>query len=300
MMIYKTNKTYWQIAKRLSTAQLQIDTYEDAYFTDQDLFNPDSNRRGHNFFLGYYSHKGLKLIIQKYGILEVLEKKGFKDVNYIIDTDDPYVHKLMFYHKKNMIIEAVLKRETLSLDIPDCTKLHGKRISILSIEWLSMQNPYGEFTIKRPQLPAQQHPGLGLASQAVEMFMIAAWRLKLGGLINTPQQYHNAYLYSRIFFYLNPDHQAMLMAMIRDTKRYPLFKVAWALEWNAIHDLKNDKPAEWFAAKQIVPLDEELKKVFNSWNYRRKIKKLSENYKFRLDEDKYAKIKKIKKDKEDK
>lgn len=294
--MFNKNKKYWQIAKRLNTAQLQIDNYDDAYITDSDLFNVDISKRGHNFFLGYYSHAGLKTTIEKYGIVETLKDKGFKKVHYKIDTDDPYKHKLTFFDGKRMLIEVVLKRETVQLDLPSHPNLHKRRINILAIEWMSMQNPDQGFTLQRPQLPGQQYPGLGLASKAVELLMIIAWRLKLAGLVNTPQQYHNAFLYSRIFFYLNPEHQAILMALSRDMKKYPLYKTAWGLEWGAIFNVKEDEPFSWFAAKQIVPLDTELKRVFNSWDYRRKVRKLSEKYKFRLDEDKYIKIKKIKED----
>ncbi len=294
--MWRLNKKYWQIAKRLSTAQLQLDSYDDAYITDMDLFNTESGGRGHNFFLGFYSHKGFELIVRKYGILKTLEEIGFKNVEYKIDTSDLYIHKVTFYDKKRMLIEAVLKRESKTLDLPFYPKADGKRITILSIEWLSMQNPDADFSIERPRLPGQQYPGLGLASRAVELLMIAAWRLKLAGLVNKPQQYHNAFLYSKIFYYLNPEHQAKLMAISRDTKRYPLNKTAWAVEWGALIDEVENKPFVWSASEQIVPLDIELKKAFNSWEYRRLVKKLSEKYKFRIDEDKYIKIKKIKED----
>jgi len=294
--MFNQNKKYWQIAKRLNTAQLQIDNYDDAYITDNDLFNVDISKRGHNFFLGYYSHAGLKMTIEKYGIVETLKEKGFKAVHYKIDTDDPYKHKLTFFDGKRMLIEVVLKRENLQLGLLGKSSLENKRANILAIEWMAMQNPDLDFTQLHPQLPGQQYPGLGLASKAVELLMIVAWRLKLAGLVNTPQQFHNAYLYSRIFFYLNPEHQAILLALSRDMKRYPLYKTAWALEWGAISERRQDKPLTWFAAKQIVPLDTELKRVFNSWDYRRKVRKLSEQYKFVLNEDKYIKIKKIKED----
>lgn len=294
--MFNQNKKYWQIAKRLNTAQLQIDNYDDAYITDSDLFNVDISKRGHNFFLGYYSHSGLKTTIERYGIVQTLQEKGFKAVHFKIDTSDPYKHKLTFFDGKRMLIEVVLKRETLRLDLSSQLQQHDQRLNVLAIEWMAMQNPDQEFTPKHPQLPGQQYPGLGLASKAVELLMIIAWRLKLGGLVNTPQQYHNAFLYSRIFFYINPEHQAILMALARDMKRYPLYKTAWALEWGAIFDTHQDKPVSWFAANQIVPLDTELKRVFNSWDYRRKVRKLSEQYNFKMDEDKYIKIKKIKED----
>ncbi len=292
----RISKKYWQIAKRLTTAQLQKDQSDSSYFTEQDLFNVDIGRRGHDFFLGYYSHEGLKLVIEKYGVFDMLKSMGFKQPSYTINTDDPYVHKLTVYDAKRMLVEVVLKRDTFNLSMPFPTELEGKRINTLAIEWMSMQNPDAEFEKSRPKLPGQQYPGLGIASKAVEILMIAAWRLKLAGLLNTPQYYHNAFLYSRIFFCLDPNQQALLQALSRDTKKYQLSTVAWALEWGAIFEEKQDTPFRWEVTKQIVPLDGELKKLFNSWDYRKLVKKLAQDYKFRLDEDKFIKKKKIKED----
>ncbi len=295
-MAIQISKRYWQVAKRLTTEQLQRDSYDGAYITDMDLFNVDIGRRGHNFFLGYYSKKGLGLIIEKYGIRDLLKAKGFSNVTYELDTSDPYVHKLTLHDNKRMIIEVVLKREIFSVNMPFECRVNGRRFNTLSIEWLCLQNPDAAFSEERPQLPGQQYPGLGLASKAVELLMIAAWRLKLTGLLNTPQHYHNAFLYSKIFFYIDPMHQAMLQALARDTKKYPLHKVAWALEWDAVIDETTGKPFKWFAAKQVVPLDSDLKKVFNSWDYRKYVHQLKKDFKFRLDEEKYRAKKQIQED----
>jgi len=293
-MSIRISKTYWQIAKRLTTAQLQRDTYDGAYIRDEDLFNVNIGRRGHDFFLGYYSKKGLGLIIDKYGLRELLHKKGFPDVRYDLDTSDPYVHKLTLLNRDRMLAEVVLKREPIVLKMPYETPVNDKRFTALSIEWLCLQNPDATFTAQRPQLPGQQFPGLGMASKSVELLMIAAWRLHLAGLLNTPQHYHNAFLYSKIFFYIDPVHQAMLTALARDTRKYPLHQVAWALEWQALMDEVSGEPFTWFAAKQVVPLNSELKKVFNSWDYRRHVQRLSKEFKFRLDEKKYETMKRIK------
>ena len=166
-------------------------------------------------------------------------------------------------------------------------ELNGKKFETLSIEWMAMQNPKKQFSKQRPRLPGQQYPGLGLASKAIELLMILAWRLKLCGLLNSPENYHNAYLYSRIFFYLNPENQARLLALKRDTQKYPLADVAWALEWGLIKDLNSAKPLQWPAGKQIVPLNGELKSLFNSRLYRQYVKEHLKNFRYELDYKKY-------------
>lgn len=284
-------KKYWNIAKRLSLAELQKpDAGRETLFED-DLFNINIGGRGNDLFLGFYSRAGLELVFEKYGIFEAFKEKGFKSPVLHIDTSDPYVHKIMVHcgarKPENMLSELVLKKEIISIKMPFEHELNDKKFETLSIEWMAMQNPKKQFSIQRPRLPGQQYPGLGLASKAIELLMILAWRLKLCGLLNSPENYHNAYLYSRIFFYLNPENQARLLALKRDTQKYPLADVAWALEWGLIKDLNSAKSLQWPAGKQIVPLNGELKSLFNSRLYRQYVKEHLKNFRYELDYKKY-------------
>jgi len=285
---------YWSIAKRLTTAQLQKNSGAADFQLEDELFNVNIGRRGGDLFLGYYSKEGLRLVFEKYGVFDALKRLGYDPLVFKVDTDDPYVHKISLYYKekdpKRLLAEVVLKREILTIAMPFNTALNGRKYETLSIEWLAMQKPGHAFLKKRPRLPGQQYPGLGLASRAVELLLITAWRLKLSGLLNTPQYYHNAYLYSKIFFYINPEHQAKLKAMQRDLANYSLDQVAWALEWGAVKEKNTALPFKWFPGRQIVPLEENLKKLFNSRAYRQLVKTQAKNYCFELDIKKYRQI----------
>ena len=284
-------KKYWNIAKRLTTAQLQKESDADLLFDESDLFNVNIGRRGNNLFLGFYSREGLRLAFEKYSVFGTLRDLGFTDLLFLVNTDDPYLHKLSIYDgvqdPEHLLIEVVLKRELVTINMPFETEINGTTYETLAIEWLCMQNPRKSFSETRPQLPAQAYPGLGMASKAVELLMITAWRLNLSGVVNTPQHYHNAYLYSRIFFYLNPEYEAMLIAMKRDMEGHPLNVVAWAIEWGAVVEKNSGKPLTWPAGKQIVPLNERLKDFFNSRTYRHYVKEKSRDYAFELDMEKY-------------
>ena len=115
-------KNYWHIAKRLNSVQLQKQSNDDHIIAETDLFNINIGRRGHNFFLGYYSMEGIKLAFEKYDVLKKLEEKGFTDLVYELDTNDPYVHRLLIFNKKkskkNMLIELVLKKYNVVIEMP--------------------------------------------------------------------------------------------------------------------------------------------------------------------------------------
>ncbi|MGD9900212.1 MAG: hypothetical protein AB7T22_13905 [Calditrichaceae bacterium] len=290
-MSFKIQKKYWQVAKKLTTAQLQKENSNQSFLIEEDFFNIDIGKRGHSFFLGYYSKAGIELALEKYDVKQILREKGFEKLVLNLDTNDPYRHRMTIYDKvqdpDKMLFELILKKERIQIDMPFKTDLNGKTFETIAIEWMCMQNPYKDFTPAKPILPGQRFPGLGMASKAVELLIIISWRLKLAGLVNIPQHFHNAFLYSKVFYYIDPLDQAKLIAMIRDTKNYPLEKVAWAMEYDAVTDLKTGQPAEWFISKQIIPLDSRLKKLFNSRAYRQLVKKEAENYKYKLDIQKY-------------
>ncbi|MBD3224826.1 MAG: hypothetical protein GF313_08860 [Caldithrix sp.] len=283
----KVPKRYWQIAKRLTTAQLQKESANNQYINELELFNVDIGKRGHGFLLGYYSKEGIKLALEKYGIIEYLHSIGFKNLMFEVDTSDAYVHKLSIFDKikdgQHLLVELVLKKKFVTISMPFKTPLNGKKLELLAIEWMCLQNPATSFNEQKKQLPGQKYPGLGMASKAVELLIIMAWRLKLGGLANTPDHFHNAYLYSKIFFYQDPKDQAKLQALARDTEHYPLHVVAWAMEWGLVQDKIQNEPVLWQSTEQIVPLDNQLKNIFNSNDYRRLVKKYMKQYKFELD-----------------
>lgn len=289
------SKRYWFIAKRLSTAQLQKGASQMDDLSESDLFNMNIGKRGNSFFLGYYSLEGIKLAFEKYGIIESLRKSGFDNILYKMDTGDPFIHRLSLYDGKQapetMLAEVVLRKNVESITMPFDDEINGKKFSTLTIEWLSMQNPRAQFIKQRPRMPGQTHPGLGLASKIVEILLITVWRLGLAGLINIPDHYHNANLYSRIFFYIDPEMQARLIALGRDTAKYSLYEIAWAIEWGALLDKASGKPAEWVPSKQVVPMDSQLKKFFNSKKYRKYVKEKAKIFKYELDYDEYKRMK---------
>jgi hypothetical protein len=298
-MIIKKN--YWSIARRLTTAQLQKEKDGGYYLDEADLFNVNIGNRGNSFFLGYYSKEGLDLVFDKYDVYHDLRKKGFAKPFLDLDTSDAFVHKLAIYDAKkspdHLLMEVVLRRQLTPIDMPFYSPLNGQKYETLAIEWMCLQNPRKKFSKERPRLPGQAYPGLGLASKAVELLMITAWRLNLAGLLNTPQHYHNAVLYSRIFYYIEPQYQAMLKAMQRDLKRFPLYMIAWAIEWGAVRHVDSGKILQWPAVKQMVPLNAKLKELFTSKGYRSFVREEAKNYHFELDENKYKLMKEKHKEK---
>lgn len=290
-MAYKIFNKYWWIARQLKTNQLQKRSSEDLKFSEATMFNKDIGQRGGNLFLGFYSEEGIIDALEKYGVYRLLKKKGFNNLMTVVDTSDIYKHRLSIYFKQkdvnHLLVEIVLRKEFINIKLPFETELDNYKFETLKIDWLCMQDPTKVFDSNRPQLPGQKYPGLGFSNVAIEILMIISWRLNLAALLNIPEHFHNAYFYSKIFHYINPHTEAKFLALTKQLAKYKIVKSTWAIEWECIIDIEQNKPFVWMVDQQIVPVDAKLKKIFNGTEYRKYIKNHKNNFKFKFDEEKY-------------
>ncbi|TFH02743.1 MAG: hypothetical protein E4H13_01050 [Calditrichales bacterium] len=293
-MIFKDKS--WHIFKVLAKKKIKYPDLGHLNLSESDLFNLDLGKRGGDFFLGYFSPEGLKIALEKYGLFAEFRNHGFKDTICRIDTSDSFKHKICFYTESespdNILVELVLRKSFFKLNMPFESRHNGKCFRCLTIDWMAMQNPRGEFSPRRPRLPGQKYPGLGLSAVAVELLMITCWRLGLGGLVNFPGHYHNAFLYSKIFYYLDPVAQAKFIALKETFKEIPLDKLSWGIDWGCVTDLENGLPFSWMVGEQLVPLEDSLKDIFRGRKYNNFVENKKSESKFEFNEDKYQEIKK--------
>jgi len=67
--MFKLSLHLKEFAKRISDLEWGSPTF-DFDLSEDDLFNVNIGNRGENLFLGYYSVKGLELILEKYKIIK--------------------------------------------------------------------------------------------------------------------------------------------------------------------------------------------------------------------------------------
>ncbi len=276
-----------ELAKRISNLEWpeQVIDFE---LEEQDFFNVNIGNRGENLFLGYYSVKGLEIILEKYKIAKKLNKLGFKNLSVNIDTSDPFKHKVTIQNNngriKESLIELVVKRDYVEIDLPFDTPLNGRKYECLIVEWLKMQNPRNLFSQERPQLPGQEYPGLGIGSKALELLVMASKRLGLKGIINIPDHFHNAFFYSKIFYYENPQDQANLLAIIKKKKKKKIYDLAWAIENGKLIDSNTGEIYKWKGKRQVLPLTKEWTQLYHSKRYKEAVEKSLTKCKYNLKE----------------
>jgi hypothetical protein len=181
----------------------------------------------------------------RYGLFEQLERLGYRNFRAAFDSTGLGERVRLFAEadgQEHLLVEVVLERR----------RVLGAEV--LYVHWLSLRNPRAQFSEKRPRLPGQDVPGLGLALEAGTMLARMAVRLGLAGVAFRPAWYHTAYAARREFTFVDPERQGRFEALVRDLGDTPLLEAT-----NLVADgrvLVNGKPYAWEADEMAYWLRE--------------------------------------------
>jgi hypothetical protein len=164
---------------------------------------------------------------------------------------------------------------------------------MIAIEWLNLQNPLRRFTAQRPRLPGQEHPGLGAVTHVFKMLEIFARDTKAAGIMDVPEHFHAAAIYSRSFRFVDPQREGMLRALLRDLGAFALHEIAWGFVCGAVIDETSGGPAVYEPAEQLLPLSDTLKRYFASKQYRERVADEERARRYRFDRERLALVKKL-------
>ncbi len=227
------------IARSLGDEQLgskPAPTQDELLISSEDIEEALGMRRRpkEKRLLGFYSEQGVEYALSAYGILPHLRRLGYEQVAVTIDHAS--AGERMMVHgvcegQRYLLQELVLERRSFD----------GQ--PLLFVNWLSLRNPRATFTEKRPKLPGQEVPGLGMAREAGQMLARMAKRLGLAGVAFNPAWYHVAYTARYHFRFLDPSTQAHFEALMRDLADLPLLEATHAIADGQV--LMDGQPFRW-------------------------------------------------------
>ena len=231
-----------RVARELSPTEL-TDTGE---LTKEDLeealgIRPSRQR----LLLGFYTASGMEHALYRYGIFEQLERMGYRNFRAAFDSAG-LGERVRVYGEadaeEHLLVELVLERR----------RVLG--VEVLYIHWLSLRNPRAQFSERRPRLPGQDVPGLGLAREAGTMLARMAIRLGLGGVVFRPAHFHTAYAARHEFAFVDPERQGRFEALVRDLARVPLLEATTLVAEGRV--LMDGRPYAWEADEMAYWLRE--------------------------------------------
>ena len=258
---------YSEIARELDPYELQRPS-GDWEITEADLMGDLAGPRYKSTrILDYYSRHGLEFALEKYGMMDEIRKRGFTEPRLTVDPSDPERQHITLHATKDgeehLLVDQVLLRVVRpapeGLEPPD-------DIRLLYVEWMLLQNPTEEFSLRHPQWPGQDHPGLGIGEQMMQMLFQGATRLELDGLAHHPSHYHIAFIGGGQFFFLDPEIQGRFEAIREVLTPLDLAEAAWKMERGEVC-WSDGEPVEWIPEDIVVPASERLVAYLGSRNY---------------------------------
>lgn len=233
---------YSRIAREIQPGELS----DSSELTAEDL-EEALGIRSHRqkLLLGFYTAAGMEHALYRYGLLDQLERLGYRHFRAAFDRAGPGERVRVYGEAdrtEHLLVEVILeKRRVLGVEV-------------LYVHWLSLRNPRAQFNDKRPRLPGQEVPGLGLAREAGSMLARMAIRLGLGGVVFRPAHYHTAYPARHDFAFVDPERQGRFEALVRDLGHLPLAEVTSLLDEGRVR--MNGEPYAWEADEMAYWLRE--------------------------------------------
>ncbi|HJL40256.1 MAG TPA: hypothetical protein RMG48_03060 [Myxococcales bacterium LLY-WYZ-16_1] len=258
-------KSFERVARALDERDLRGDVL-DLSIDERDLFGQLSAQPRAHRFLDYYSDEGVRIALERYGIYQALRERGFSNLETHLDASNPERQVIAVDGDKDdethRLLELVARKRLIEVE--------GRRFSALHVEWLLLQDPTASFTLDRPRLPGQEHPGLGLVMVMTEMLKRACLRLSLAGITHRPAHYHNAQGAPQSFRFIDPADEGLRRAMGVVLSGLTIAEASRLVDEGHVK-LADGTPVRWEVKEHVLPLDPELQAIFRSEDYRGRV-----------------------------
>jgi acetoin utilization deacetylase AcuC-like enzyme len=262
--------------RRARTLTRAVRSEDDATFTlsEEDLAGLTPGLPPVSRFLGVLSRHGVELLLERLGILDQIRTKGFRNlrVDASVDGRGDTLRIVSEDAPGELLVEMRASRSRRA--IPD--------MEVVAIEWLLLQNPRGSFSPKRPRLPGQQYPGLGLLRDVMGWLVALCEAHQLDGVHFVAAHYHIAMQSRRVLRFLRPGDAARADALAAALDGLSLAEAAHAL---ASADAVRDEagcPVVWEPAPMVLPTSERLASLVSGPEYEAQVAAAAEGLHFHL------------------
>lgn len=225
--------------------------------------------------LGHYTPHGIELVLDRAGVLAALRDRGFSTptVDVVGGSGVPPTIRVFgdADHTQLVLELRVVRNQTI---------LPGE--DFLFVEWLLLQNPAAEFDDRRPRLPGQEYPGLGLLGPVAGLLVAMAKALALSGVAFVPANYYIAVLSRHHLAFVDPTAQARFEALYQALGHLSLSQASRALEQGRVRDSNSDVPAGWEPSPMVIPQGEVVRQRLDSAAYHAAVEAARSRYHFTL------------------
>ncbi len=270
---------------------------DDITYTVADSFKDQDDIFSSDFFLGKYSESRIMELLDRVGILAILHARGYRDLIITINNQEDYTSRLYLnferVEKETRLVELILRQGIFK---PKEQFVEGwdfsDGLSMLLIEWLALQDPKAAFTDERPRLPGQVYPGLGGLRAVHDLLSVFARSGRHDALVDVPEYYHAAAIYSPHYYFFSPQAAGEIKAMMRDLDAFRLADVSSAIDAGCLMEAESGAAITWRPSEQIAPISKKMQAYVIDDSYRRLVSQRARECRYAIDWDKYNQIKK--------
>jgi hypothetical protein len=240
-----------------------------------------------------YDASALRNMFAEAGTLAILERKGFHDLEVVVDCAGRALpHTLLVGHKggaRHVLLDTILGEAVVG---PEAFARQGfaieRPIELMAVYWLREEDPTAAFAPERPALPLQHHPGLGVLRSAFRVVVRIANELGKDGVASSPKFFHDAVIFfrSRLFLFLDGKEQGRFQALLRDLQSLNLGDASLAILMGSVRDASG-VVAQWTPSFQVFPLGPALTAYLNSPAYADLVERSFTAHRFRIDRDRW-------------
>ncbi len=244
-----------------------------------------------NLFLGRFSAERIARELSRAGILDRLADRGYPDPLLRLECKDPADQRLLLFADRpardRLLMEARVEARLFRPKRAIGPFTEQDSFRMLVIHWLCLSDPDRTFSPARPRLPGQERPGLGMLSRTLSLLSRLASPLEFDGVLDLPDHYHTARIYSRSFRFLDPEAEGRLRAIDRDLEGAPLSLVSEAIAMGCLLDRSTGETVPWVPSEQVMGLKDPLRRYLRSPAYARERDLAARSLRVCVDWDRY-------------
>lgn len=218
--------------------------------------------------LGYYTAEGCRVALESYGLLDTLRGRGYGHFDVRLELEE-YRHTIRVTADDELICVCHLRRARGATDPCIAAFQRDFLPDLLFVEWLSLTDPRAQFSTERPLLPGQDRPGSGIGEAVFLLLFMSARRLRLHGVLEVPEHFHNAVMYREGARFIDPLFEGRFRAVVALLGEHSLAEVSWAMHEGRIIDAADETVMVWQPREQLGILDERLEAYFELSAWRR-------------------------------
>lgn len=202
-------------------------------------------------FLDFFSHHGIELALEQFGLLDQLRLRGFTHPVIEVDSQHAVGQTLRIFAdpaRSELLVELRAGR----------SQRVAPGFEVLVIEWLLLQNPRAEFGPYRRPLPGQNHPGLGLLKEFFSFLVVVCEMIGLDGVYYVPSSYHVAAQSRSKVRFVKPADEATFQALNEVLYGLPLAEASNRVANGGVVWAEDGTSFCWKGLPMVLPVSERL------------------------------------------